>query len=781
MAINPLNRSTPVRLMGLSSGMDTDFIIQQSLRIHQMKIDSQFRTRTSFEWKQQALNSVKDQITDFKRSFLTVLGQNAMRLSNTYNSTVATLTGKNAGAISIATSINSAVGTLRIGQIESLARATSVSSAGSASRNGAGFKLTDKLGDIMLSNREIKFDSKGEAKANFNGTDITLKLGDTIDDINAKIGEKGGNQIVFYDTQVDFEGRQFARVNVNGKQTVVYKDEAYYDLGSAIGRSGIADQLIFGSNSAVSININGNNVVLNKDDTQELLLARYLDGGGTITWQTDINGRAYDDIVINGKSVTVYYDEGARKATDVAAVSDALIFGSGDTINVSINGANIVLSKYDTLDVLNQKIRAGGGDAIAFDIVDGAYKFAEINVDGENVRVYQGAFLNPNLASTITQKANIAGSDVNGNPIPNFGGFNFDANGKAVFSIGNGPLAATYEINKNMTIDEMLKMVNGSGIGVTMKYDRLSDRFTVESNRAGESWISVGGLEALGIYSGSYNNGSMARVEINGEWFESDTNTFDYKGMKITLNNTTAAGEEETVVSLRRDATEPLSKIKSFIEAYNSLIKSLEDMLKETKSRGEATYKPLTDEEKSLMSEKQIADWEAIAKKGLLRNDSGIQTLTNSLRGALFEQIREAGLSPSQLGLSTGRWDEGLGGQIVLDEARLKAALEEDPERVMTAFMGGADQTKYEDRGWLWRMEDIMNNYVNGSQFSSINNLENSIKRSNEQIDKLRLKMYDEEDRLYKKFAALETALAKIQSQSEWLTAMLDATSSSKK
>jgi flagellar hook-associated protein 2 len=283
-------------------------------------------------------------------------------------------------------------------------------------------------------------------------------------------------------------------------------------------------------------------------------------------------------------------------------------------------------------------------------------------------------------------------------------------------------------------------------------------------------------------------------VQINGEWIKSDSNTIDYRGVKITLNYTTNASgpvgvdgkptwssDDDITLTLKRDATEPLNKIKSFIEAYNELVKKLEDMLTDKKSKSESLYKPLTDEEKSLMSDKQVEEWEAIAKKGLFRNDAGIQALTNSLRNSLFETIKEAGLTPSQIGISTGRWDEGLGGQIVLDENKLRAALEEDPGRIADLFMSGANAEKYEDKGWLYRMEDIMNNYVNGSQYTSINSLENSIKRVNEQMEKLQQKMYDEEDKLYKKFASLETAMAKIQSQGEWMMSMLNATNNNKK
>jgi len=141
----------------------------------------------------------------------------------------------------------------------------------------------------------------------------------------------------------------------------------------------------------------------------------------------------------------------------------------------------------------------------------------------------------------------------------------------------------------------------------------------------------------------------------------------------------------------------------------------------------------------------------------------------------LYDQVKAAGISPSQLGLSTGGYFDGMGSQIVLDEDKLRKALEDDPEKVMNLFMGGAEADYQGNKGLLWRMEDLMNGYMNGSQYNSINNLENSIRKANQQIDTLRKKMYDEENRLYRKFAAMETALSKIQAQTEWMLSMLTA------
>ena len=778
MAINGVNNSQAIRLMGLSSGMDTDSIIKQTLKLHQMKIDAQMRSRVKVEWKQQALNSIKDDVTNFRWSFLTALGTNAMRSSSIYNATIANVTGKNASAVSITTSTSTPLGSLKIGQIESLAKATSVSSMNGVSRDGNGFNLSDKIGSMLMSTREIKFDSKGDANVNFNGTNIVLNQNDSIDDINAKIAAKNGNRIVFSPSQVDSMGKQYARATVNGKEVFLYKDDAYKKLeDSVLTYNNITRAMIYGTNTSKTVNINGMNIAVDEAESFNDLLDKInyessLISGPVYDWVDDGNGNFSVDLNINGKNVTVSKDMENWGCSHISDVADAMLFGTGSSASVEINGASITINKSDTITDLNKKIQQAGGQSIVFDqsfqYAGTTVKYTYVNFNGRPEQVAQSQLLVSNFTSGAVEKANAN----------KLSGFNFDVNGKAYFTLGNGKVQGTFEVNKDMSIGDVMDSVNKSGLGITMRYDKLSDSFTLESNTAGPSVINVGGLSALGIYNGDYSNGTLARVQINGEWVESKSNTIDYRGLKITLNSTTAAGDEETSVVLKRDATEPLNKIKAFIEAYNTMIKKLEGMLKETKTRAEASYTPLTDEEKSQMSEKQIEEWETIAKKGLLRNDAGIQALTSSLRGALFDAVTAAGLSPSQIGLTTGRWDQNTGGQIMLDEDKLRAALEADPDKVANIFMGGSDSKNYADRGLTWRMEDLLLGYVNGSQSSSLGSLENSIKRANEQMEKLTKKMYDEEDRLYKKFAAMETALAKIQSQSDWLSSMLNSNNS---
>jgi len=500
-------------MMGLSSGLDTESLIKQTMRIHQIRIDSQMRKKTVLQWRQETYNGIKDQISNFRNTFLSSLGSTTMMQRSVYNSTVANVTGKNADAVTIKTTMGATTGTMRIGQVVSLAKGASVSTASGVSANNAGFAMTDKLSSLNLT------------------------------------------------------------------------------------------------------------------------------GGGQV-------------------------------------------FGVGeDTATIEVRGTSITLDKNDT-------------------------------------------------------------------------------------------------------ISSMINKVNNSSADVTMKYDRLADQFTFESKTtgAGDNFTIFGdALEALGFTGASAGagvnatGGSKAQVYINGTLETFDSNTFSYRGLSITLNRTTDTGAtgpvahaDDTIITLKRDATEAVNRIKTFIEAYNSIIKKIEGLVRERKTSTEAAYEPLTDEEKSVMSEKQIQEWEAIAKKGILKNDNGLQNLASSLRSALYESVKVAGLSPAEIGLTTGNFFGETGGQIVLNEDKLRAALENDPDRVAEVF-AGTD----ENRGLLWRMNSIMNQYVSTSQPETLKSLESSIKRANEQMTKMQVKMYAEEDKLYRQFAAMETALSKLQSQGDWLSAML--------
>jgi flagellar hook-associated protein 2 len=335
------------------------------------------------------------------------------------------------------------------------------------------------------------------------------------------------------------------------------------------------------------------------------------------------------------------------------------------------------------------------------------------------------------------------------------------------------------------TLSEMITRVNTQA-GVDMSYDRLTDQFTLQA-RTGNNINPA--TTNLGIFSNSnffniirgdvapsepiVRDGQQAKMIVNGsEEVFSNTNSFDFRGMNITLNRTFDG--EAVNVNLHRDVQPAMNAIKDFIDSYNTIIKKLEDLLNERKGRNEVGYKPLTDEEKQGMTDRQIEEWEAIARKGIFRNDNGIQNLVSNLRRSFFSEIEGLGISPSQIGLNTGNFFDGTGGQIVINEDRLRDALERDPDMVADIFIR-IDNSGAQPRGvgLMHKIDGLMRDYVNVSQTTSTRNLEQSLQRVNEQIERMQTRMFAEEDRLYRIFASMETAMQKLNQQGSFFNSML--------
>ena len=639
MAINPLTRSSPVRIMGLSSGFDTDGLIQQMMRIHQMKIDKQFRTKTVFEWRHQTHTNIKDQINSLRNTYLTSLSPSSVLNRSLYNVVSASLSGDNKDAVTIRTGSSTPLGTLTIQRVAQLAKgasATTATAVGHASASGDGFTTSTQLGNLALAG--------------------------------------GGGSIAFSDATIKLDNTSTANLTLAESKTTT--------------------------------------------------------AGSAQTW--------LDIKFTSGTDYTIEPDD------------------QGDNVFVfDVNGKEVRITETDSIANFVQKFNAAAAPSDRLEFI------AEVTVASE--------------------------------------------------APGGAMLSDTIQLKSTDTIAGMIDKINSnSDMNVTMSYDRLTDSFTIETKlRAGQTTrvgealhLNGQAFEALGLITAPDGLGTQAfggaqdaiayiKDAPNNGLVTSTTNTFDYRGVSITLNSTTGAvipgsgpytipDSEAIVVSLKSDTSSAVSNIKSAVDAVNSLLKKLDDLLRDRKGVNERGYLPLTDEEKSMMSEKQIEDWEAIAKKGIMMNDSSLQSLANTLRDEIYASIMGKkdkdgnvvvkgfmDLYPDQpelrfLGLSNG--------QIIVHEDRLKAALEEDPNKVADFFAGieGGKGT-----GLFYRINDAVTGHVNDRSVWTMKSLENSIRQANEQMAKMQEKMWAEEERLYKMFAAMETAMSKMQQQSDWFSSML--------
>jgi flagellar hook-associated protein 2 len=283
----------------------------------------------------------------------------------------------------------------------------------------------------------------------------------------------------------------------------------------------------------------------------------------------------------------------------------------------------------------------------------------------------------------------------------------------------------------------------------------------------GQSVYTAG---AFGIDAGAYAGGN-AKLVIDNVEVERENNTFTIDGITYTLKDTSASAVSFTV---EQDLDATIQKVKDFVTAYNEMIDSLQSKLGE---KINYDYDPLTDDQKDGMEDDEIENWQEAAKSGLLRNDTTVGNMLSTMRKAFYTEVSGTGITAAGIGLTTGIWSDQ--GKITLNEDKLRAALEENPDAVANVFAKtstAADSaTRFGESGLMSRISAAMSQCTSQISSVSISNLNKNISSATTALDELENRMSDEEEKYWMKMTAMETALAKLNSQNSWLSAQLSS------
>lgn len=375
-------------------------------------------------------------------------------------------------------------------------------------------------------------------------------------------------------------------------------------------------------------------------------------------------------------------------------------------------------------------------------------------------------------------------------------------------TITSGDKTKTLKVEANTTINDLVNTFKE--VGVNASFDEKNQRFFVSSKEVGEAGnFDITGtdnaLTKLGLKEGTGDaitsaykiDGEDAIIYLNGAKFTSSTNTFEINGLTITANTTT---DKEITLTTADDTEGIYDMIKGFLKEYNELINEMDKLYNADSSKG---YEPLTDDEKEAMSEKEIEKWEEKIKNSILRRDSTLSSVATAIKQVMAQgfdmtykdsdgntqsyldkngqpynrtlYLSEFGIAT--LGYFTAKDNEKNAYHIDGDPDdastntnadKLKTAIANDPEKVVNFFSGLA-MNLYNKIGDLMKKTEYSSSftlYDDVAMKDEYNDYTSKIKTQEQRIK-------DFEDRYYKKFSAMETAMAKMQSKQNAISGLI--------
>jgi len=731
------------KIGGLVSGMDIDSIMEKLMKAESAQMEKLQQQKTKYEWKRDAYREVNTKLNTFQQDLFDKYG-----LKSSWNSKTATTSPNSSISVKAGTS---ASGNLTISNVTTAKAASQKFDTDKVST--AKMSVTSTLSSIGLSDDAVNDFSIFGAVFSADTKDVDDKIikGSTIQDVITALDDNG-----------------YTATITNGQMKLVAKEDSKEidaDTQKSLEKLGFT----FSKTSQQSTTLKTTD---NKVATKDTKLA-------------DLNS-SLEKITIDGKEIN-FADLGAD-----AKVSDVLKKIQDEGYNASITNGKLSISSKDKKDI------TVSSDSVGF---SATLTSATSNLFVENI---------------TGDGSNLQGS----NTIQDLMGGNSTDSGMFTLSAiqEDGTMKnTTITYKKTDTISSLMSKINSSGAGVTALFN--DGQFSLSANNTGArtdgsgySEISLlstvkdeggndvpntsGGLELFGKLTGidmtqgnpeislidaskGGTRGSQAAMTVNGVKYEQASNVFNVAGYDITATADTASNEKITISS-SNDTDKAVDKVKAFVESYNALIEELNSKTTEKKKVG---YDPLTDAQKAEMSESEITKWEETAKAGLLKGDTTLNSVLSKMRQTLFTYGTSTSLSTNgtalgikgetlaSLGISTSStWSDN--GKLEINEDKLRAAIEKDPDVLARVFTG--DGTK-ENPGIVSQLRTTAQDAVktierSAGKSTSASETSYSIGKSiaslTTKIDDWKDRLKDIEERYWKQFSAMETAIQKANNQS---------------
>ena len=704
----------PIRMTGLTSGLDTESIVNQLMSAQRTKQTKVENKKQKLEWKQEIWKGLNTKIYGFYKDSLS-----KMKYSSNYSTKKASVS--DATKLTATASAKAAAGSYKVA-INKIASAQYVTSGKLSYKDSSGNTATTstKLSELgMSSGTVLKLEVGDQSSALEVKDDTTIK--DFVSfcsnaGLNATFDEK---QQRFFISSKDSGEKNSFKLSANGYANNITTDDGQTvngqtlinNINDAVGLTNLTSEQKSTYNSIVYGAISSNKEISSDDIT---------------TLQTFAKSSA--DAEANSKATAFYRAKLEKNYTlsdeDAKAIEDK--YNANGTLTDEDKATAIQKEKDEKkkADIDKQMATDESKAAIA--------KLAESGITAQNVT---DAGLNDASQYTFeskTERDNVANEAVN-----------------------NAVTAYNKVASK----------------GITSTNDALAalGLQNVDGSAVSESSNSLGMV---------VTEASDTEIVYNGATLTSNNTSIEVAGVTLNLLGTTAAGESVNV-TVSNDTSAVYDNIKEFITEYNSILKTMNTYYDAASA---SSYEVLTDDQKKAMSDDEVDKWNTKIKDSLLRRDSTLSSLISTLKTDMMGTVTASNgktYSLANLGITTSSKNYSEGGLLHIkgdaddDEFAdstntLMQMLEEDPDTVKEVLSGLASN-----------LYDSLNKKMGTTTLSSALTFYNDKEMASQlsdykkEISDWESKLSDMEEKYYSQFSAMETALAKIQSQQNTLSSYL--------
>lgn len=710
------------------SGMDTESLVTALVSGYQLKKDNLVKAQTKLSWKQENWKTMNTSIYSFYSGKLS-----AARFGKAYSLKKSTVSNSSVATVTASTSAVAGDQTLKVKELASSGYLT-----GGEVTNKAD-KASKITGSSKLSAITGKTSGQGSVTLSVDGKSTNIELTDdmTVNQFIVKLKDAGvqasfdeSNQRFFISSKTSGKDGDFSLVanDTDGRDSL-------YELG-----------------------------LYTDDKTStaeyEKWAAYYNAADGTYTSALDdIINSAYDSNKISFDTVA---KEKLATYSKAAATVDSF-----DTKYAAVND----------IDVYPDKTPRERAELILNDCKD-ALKAIEENTKYLND---SGEFDESRLSEEDKKKYNELKSSISSHESDIK---NYDTAKATMQEYKDKGYVNIVETDGKTTVSAVKETDSAAGVAdiAAETADRnakiKADLTTQYQNKAKNSYDM---LNTAHKYSGGASRkvGQDSEIELNGATFKSNSNNYSINGLTIQVTAKTKDDEQVTITT-DTDVDAIYKSIKDMFTEYNKLIKSMDEAYNADSSKG---YEPLTDDEKSAMTDDEVEKWETKIKDSLLRKDDTLSSIINTMKNDMASTfiINGKSYSLSSFGIATqGYFSSGENEKGVYhidgdsddsvssgNDDKLRSAIASDPETVVSFFSQLATKL-YTDLG----------NKMATSSVSSAYTVYND-KQMNKQYSEYTTKISDAETKIttwedyyYSKFSAMESALSKLNSQTSSMSSL---------